>query len=54
MDLPKGQSLISRQVEVFQVRKSSNGNKYKQAEEAIEKSLQKCSTWHCLTAEEKY
>ena len=53
-DLPKAQRLISRQIEVFQVRKSPNGNKYKQAEEAIKKSFKKCSPWHCLTTGEKH
>jgi len=53
MDLPKAQRLISRQIEVFQARKSSNGNKYKQAEEAVKNSLFKNVTLGIASQREK-
>jgi hypothetical protein len=39
MDLPESQRLICRDIQVFQARKSSNGNSHKQAEEAIKNRL---------------
>ena len=53
MDLPKAQRLISRQIEVFQARKSSNGKKYMQAEEAIKNKLFKNVPLGIATQREK-
>jgi hypothetical protein len=53
MDLPKAQRLISRHIEIFQARKSSNGNKYNQAEEAIKISLFKNVTLGIASQREK-
>jgi hypothetical protein len=53
MDLPKAQRLISRHIEVFQARKSSNGKKYMQAEEAIKNKLFKNVPLGIATQREK-